>query len=102
MSIAQPTPGNVDKSAGLAVTPEHLLDTPLPQLLTELDIKVTTSNAGPGFTGAVCIRKDGSLLLVQPTDRPDKEWDMIARAMLGQALGVKLPPLPDLYQLTEL
>jgi hypothetical protein len=81
---------------------DHLLDTPLPQLLAECEVEVSTVEAAPGFTGGAYVRGDGSLLFVRPAGRPEAEWEMVARAMLGQALRVPMPELPDLYQLTEL
>lgn len=81
---------------------EHLLDTPLPQLLAEFGVDVTTLETDPGFTGGAYVRADGSLLFVRPAGRPEAEWEIVARAMLGQALRVPMPELPDLYQLTEL
>ncbi|WP_159006889.1 hypothetical protein [Streptomyces sp. NRRL S-813] len=79
------------------------MDTPLPQLLAELGVDVTTTSQiiDPTFTGATALRPDGSLLLVRPQARPALEWDMLARAMLGRAFGVALPDLPTPYELTE-
>jgi hypothetical protein len=37
-----------------------------------------------------------------PPGRSRIERDTVARAMLGQVIGVPLGPLPELYQLTEL
>ncbi|MEU1010037.1 hypothetical protein [Streptomyces sp. NPDC005890] len=56
----------------------------------------------PGFTGGAYVRGDGSLLFVRPAGRPETEWEMMARAMLGRVLRVPLPKLPDLHQLTEM
>lgn len=81
---------------------DHLLDTPLPQLLAEFAVDVATIEAEPGFTGGAYVRGDGNLLFVRPAGRPAAEWEMMARAMLGRALRVPLPELPPLYQLTEL
>ena len=81
---------------------DHLLDTPLPQLLAEFNVDVSTLETGPGFTGGAYVRADGSLLFVRPAGRPDVEWEIVARAILGQALRVPMPPMPDLLELTEL
>ncbi|MEU2924175.1 hypothetical protein ABZ636_03810 [Streptomyces sp. NPDC007251] len=81
---------------------DHLLDTPLPQLLAEFGVQVTVLEADPGFTGGAYVRGDGSLLFVRPAGRPEAEWEIVARAMLGQALRVPMPELPSLYELTEL
>lgn len=81
---------------------DHLLDTPLPQLLAEFSVDVSTLETDPGFTGGAYVRGDGSLLFVRPAGRPEAEWEIVARAMLGQALRVPMPDLPGLYQLSEL
>lgn len=81
---------------------DHLMDAPLAELLSEFSVDVSTLEADPGFTGGAYVRADGSLLFVRPAGRPEAEWEMMARAMLGQALRVPLPPLPSLYELTEL
>ncbi|MFI8191404.1 hypothetical protein ACIF8T_21715 [Streptomyces sp. NPDC085946] len=80
----------------------HLMDTPLDELLAEFGVDVSVLETGPGFTGGTYVRADGSLLFVRPAGRPEAEWEMMARSMLGAVLRVSLPPLPDLYQLTEL
>jgi hypothetical protein len=86
-----------------AMTTARLLDAPLPQLLADLDVELVESSiTDPGFIGAVVQRRDGSLVLSMPPGRPRLERDSVARAMLGQAIGVPLSPLPDPYQLTEL
>lgn len=84
-------------------TVARLLDAPLPQLLAELDILLVDSSiTDPGFIGAVVQRRDGSLVLSMPPGRPRLERDTVARAMLGQAIGVPLGRLPEMYELTEL
>lgn len=96
------------KRSGTAVlTPpplstDRLLDAPLEELLAEFGVDVSVLETDPGFTGGAYVRADGSLLFVRPAGRPEAEWEMIARSMLGRALRVPMPPLPDLYQLTEL
>lgn len=99
-SIAVPCP-TVTVDARVS-TPDHLLDTPLPHLLAECSVEVSTIETDPGFTGGAYVRSDGGLLFVRPAGRPEAEWELMARAMLGRLLGVPLPPLPDLYELTEL
>ncbi|AWT42587.1 MULTISPECIES: hypothetical protein [Streptomyces] len=89
-------------TVALSSSTDHLLDAPLDDLLAEFAIDVSTVEAEPGFTGGAYVRGDGSLLFVRPAGRPAAEWEMMARAMLGRALRVPLPELPDLYQLTEL
>lgn len=83
-------------------TVDHLMDAPLPQLLAEFAVDVSTMETDPGFTGGAYVRADGSMLFVRPAGRPEAEWEMIARSMLGRALRVPMPDLPSLYQLSEL
>jgi hypothetical protein len=84
-------------------TVERLLDAPLDDLLLELDVELHLSQiTDPGFIGALVQLPDGSLVLSMPPGRPRIERDTVARAMLGQVVGVPLGPLPELYQLTEL
>jgi hypothetical protein len=81
---------------------DHLLDTPLSQLLAEFAVDVSVLKTDPGFTGGAYVRGNGSLLFVRPAGRPEAEWEIVARAMLGQALRVPMPDLPALYELSEL
>lgn len=83
-------------------TPDRLLDAPLDDLLAEFGVEVRVLDCEPGFTGGAAVRGDGSLLFVKPAGRPAVEWELMARAMLGKALRVPLPELPDAYQLTEM
>lgn len=79
------------------------MNSPLPELLAEFRVDVVDSGiSDAGFTGGAFVRKDGSLLLARPTGRPTAEWEIAARALLGQALRVPLPPLPSPFQVTEL
>lgn len=82
-------------------TPDRILNAPLPQLLAAHGVDVTVLEADPGFTGGTYVRDDGSLLFARPAGQPNDEWELMARAMLGAALRVPLPPLPAPYQLTE-
>lgn len=79
----------------------RLLHAPLDALLAEHGVDVTVLEAGPGFTGGTYVRDDGSLLFARPAGQDAGEWELMARAMLGAALRVPLPPLPAPYQLTE-
>lgn len=81
----------------------HLLDTPLPDLLTEFRVDVSELQVDePKFTGGTYIRPDGTMLFAMPAGQNRWEREMVARSMLGQALHVQMPPLPAPYQLTEL
>lgn len=97
MTLTQSRP-----AAQQAPTVDYLLDAPLNSLLAEFGVDVSVLETDPGFTGGAYVRSDGSLLFVRPAGRPEAEWQMMARAMLGRALRVPMPELPDLYELTEM
>lgn len=82
------------------ITRARLLNAPLDDLLVDLDVELHQSSiTDPGFVGALVQRRDGSAVLSMPSGL-QVERDTIARAMLGQLVGVPLGELPDLYQLT--
>ena len=83
-------------------TADHLMNEPLDRLLAEFGVAVSEIDAEPRFTGGAYVRGDRSLMFVKPAKRPAVEWELMARAMLGKALRVRLPELPEPYQLTEL
>lgn len=84
-------------------TTAHLLDAPLADLLAEFRVDLSELPiTEPGFTGGTYVRKDGSMLFAMRKGQPATEREMIARAMLGEALRVPMPPLPEPYQLTVL
>jgi len=77
-------------------TPARLLDTPLPQLLAELDVELVDSSIRDrGFFGAVVQRRDGQLILSMPVGRSAFERDTAARMLLGEVLGVDCAPIPE-------
>lgn len=85
------------------VTPtvDYLMDTPLEQLLAEFGVDVSELPIpDPGFTGGTYVREDGSMLFAMRLGQPAAEREMIARAMLGEALRVPMPELPEPYRLT--
>ncbi|MEU6069012.1 hypothetical protein ABZ864_32335 [Streptomyces sp. NPDC047082] len=87
--------------AQLALSPEHLLDAPLPELLAELDVTLDESSiTDPSFTGAAVITRDRVILSMR-AGQPDWERDAVARALLGRVLDVPLSPLPDPYRMSE-
>ncbi|MFD6490307.1 hypothetical protein [Streptomyces sp. NPDC060188] len=76
------------------------MDTPLPQLLAELDVELVESEITErGFTG-YAHREGGRLLLAMRPGQPALERDCVARALIGRALGVTMPPLPAPYKVT--
>ncbi|MFD4596767.1 hypothetical protein ACFWPQ_01915 [Streptomyces sp. NPDC058464] len=83
-------------------TVDRLLDAPLDELLAEFQVDVVTSSiTDPTFTGGTYVRRDGSILFAMRRGQPEAEREMLARAMLGAALRVSMPALPEPYQLTE-
>ena len=79
-----------------AITTDHLLDAPLPQLLAELGAALVESSiTDAAFYGAVVQRRDGQLILSMPVGRSAFERDTVARMLLGRALGIDSAPVPD-------
>lgn len=82
-------------------TAEHLMDSPLEQLLAEFDIEVSVYAIDePEFTGIAIVKAD-KVRYILPANRPDAEREIVVRAMLGQTFRVELPDLPAPYQLSE-
>lgn len=83
-------------------SPDHLLTAPLPQLYAELgvDVKEQPADLLPpcGFVKL----EDGRLRMRLPLGQNRWEREMVARSMIGEALRVPMPPLPEPYQLSEL
>ncbi|MFD6553746.1 hypothetical protein [Streptomyces sp. NPDC058398] len=78
------------------------MDTPLPQLLADLGAQLVESSITErGFTGYIS-REGGRLLLAMRPGQPRAEREMLARAMIGRALRVPMPELPEPYQLSDL
>ncbi|MFJ7963168.1 hypothetical protein [Streptomyces sp. NPDC096324] len=85
-----------------AITTERLLTAPLPQLLADAGATLVESSITEhGFTG-YAHQEGGRLLLAMRRGQPAFERDCVARALLGDVLGVPLPELPAPYQLTPL
>ncbi|GAP46909.1 hypothetical protein [Streptomyces azureus] len=78
-----------------AIATDHLLDTPLPQLLAELDVDLVDSSiTDRGFFGALVERRDGSRVLSMPPGRSAFERDTAARMLLAEGLDLDSPPVP--------
>lgn len=74
---------------------DEILDTPLPDLLSSLDVELFDSSiADATFFGAAFERKSGEVLLAMPTGRSEREHDTMARYLLAQIFDVDLPKLP--------
>jgi hypothetical protein len=77
------------------LTPAHLLDTPLPDLLAETGVELFDSSiADAEFFGAVVQHKSGDIVLAMPAGRSELEHDTVARYLLAQVFDVDLPKLP--------
>jgi hypothetical protein len=85
----------------VAPTADHLLDTPLPQLLAELDAELRLL---PIDDETICVTevRDGRLTLELSSLWPAPLRELMARSMLGEALRVPLPALPEPFELTVL
>jgi hypothetical protein len=72
-----------------ALSADWLLDTPLEQLLAELDVQLVNSSiTDRGFFGVFLERRDGSRVLSMPPDRSPFERDTAARMLLAEGLGL--------------
>jgi hypothetical protein len=78
------------------LSPAHLLDAPLPQLLAELDAELYDSSiTDADFFGAAILRGGGRFALAMPRGRDEFERDTVARMLLGMVLHVEMAPLPE-------
>ncbi|MET8481307.1 hypothetical protein ABZV68_29630 [Streptomyces clavifer] len=87
---------SVDTATALvSITVEELFHTPLVELLTQLNAEIgDASITDPNFYGVVVIRAGHPILLLMPVGRTEFERDTVARKLLGDAIGLDLPPLP--------
>jgi hypothetical protein len=77
------------------ITADHLLDVPLPQLLTAHRVKLVDSSITDAtFFGAFVERRDGTRVLSMPAGRSAFERDTAARMLLAEGLGLDASPLP--------
>ncbi|MEV4784046.1 hypothetical protein AB0K53_01080 [Streptomyces tuirus] len=89
-------------TVALPLSPDHLLDAPLPQLLAEAGVEVVDSSiTDREFFGALVQHKNGDLLLAMPTGRSDLEHDTVARYLLAQVFDIDLPKLPAPFVTTQ-
>jgi len=89
-------------TVALPLSPNHLLDTPLDDLLAETGAEIIDSSIPDrDFFGAVVQRKNGDLLLAMPPGRSELEHDTVARYLLAQVFDVDLPELPAPFITTE-
>lgn len=89
--------------ATVGLTPDRVLDTPLPDLLAETGVKVVASSiTDRGFFGAVVQRKSGETYLSMPSGRSELEHDTVARYLIAQAFDVGLPQLPEPFVTTAI
>ncbi|MFE0104497.1 hypothetical protein [Streptomyces sp. NPDC059009] len=65
----------------------HFCETPLPQLISELNVKVVELDLqGTGFCGFAAVRQDGQLILAMPTRQPAHIQNSLARQLLQSVL----------------
>ena len=90
-------------AASVTLTPDRILDTPLNQLLADLNVDLYDSTIDDrSFFGAVVQRKGGQLALAMPAGRSELEHDTVARYLLAQVFDVDLPQLPEPFVTTEI
>jgi hypothetical protein len=78
-----------------ALSTHRLLDAPLDELLSELDVELVDSSiTDDGFFGALVERRDGTRVLSMPVGRSAFERDTAARMLLAEGLGLDAPPVP--------
>lgn len=86
-----------------SVTPDVLMDTPLPRLLADLGVSLSVIPIkDPTFCGYILARGERVDTVVVSSAWSDLVQDSMARAMLGVAFRVPLPPLPEPFTVTEL
>jgi hypothetical protein len=86
-----------------ALSAERVLDTPLLDLLAELDVEIVASSiTDAGFFGAVVQHRSGELYLSMPSGRSELEHDTVARYLIAQAFDVGLPQLPEPFTTTQM
>lgn len=89
-------------SLALSLSPAHLLDTPLPDLLDEAGVELFDSSiTDAAFCGAVVQRKSGEVILTMPAGRSELERDTVARYLIAQAFDVDMGELPPPFAVTE-
>jgi hypothetical protein len=85
------------------LSPERLLDAPLPEVLADAGAEIVDSLVTDAdFFGAVVHHKSGELLLAMPAGRSELEHDTVARYLLAQVFDVDLPKLPPPFVTTEI
>lgn len=77
-------------------TAGHILTAPLAELLDEADAEVfDVEISDPEFLGGVVRRRDGHIVLARPVAPRAVGWEIVARSLLAEVLGVVLSPLPS-------
>lgn len=103
MTVAQPCPIPQPSASATSVTPDRLMDAPLPDLLAELGVALSVIPIeDPTFCGYILARGERVDTVVVSSTWSELVQDSMARAMLGVALRVPLPPLPEPFAVTEL
>lgn len=80
---------------------DHLMDTPLQQLVEELHVELKESCiTDPGFTGYLWSDNRG-IVVALPPGRSELEHDCMARFLIGRAFHVDMPDLPAPFEITD-
>lgn len=82
---------------------EHLMDTPLQQLVDELHVTLDESSiTDPGFTGYAYVTRN-EVVIALPPNRSEFEHDCMARYLIGTAFRVDgMPELPGPWEITDM
>ncbi|MFJ8208135.1 hypothetical protein [Streptomyces sp. NPDC096033] len=75
-------------------TVDYVFDTPLAEMLAELNVEVVTSEiADAGFFGCVVVRQDRTFVMLSP-NLNEFEADFFTRYLTAQAYRLDMSPLP--------
>lgn len=83
---------------------DHILDTPLPQLLTEHHARIVevTSIDDHRFFGQLVEKRNGDVILAMPAGRAALEQDCAARILIAHLNGLPLGRFPNLMTVTDI
>ncbi|MER8197038.1 hypothetical protein ABTY00_24110 [Streptomyces microflavus] len=92
----QATPGQAEPAITRdSVTVAQIMNLPLDQVLTGLDIQVIESSiTDASFAGGVHMGNGQKITVFMPPSRDPFETDCVTRYLIAQALGLDITPLP--------
>lgn len=93
----QATPGQAEPAITRAtVTVAQIMNLPLDQVLTGLDVKVYESSiTDANFFGGLHVGNGGKISVFMPPGRDEFETDCLARYLIARGLDLDVTPLPD-------